>query len=188
MPGAIDTNGVWQYAEDDEIPTLSAFMNKGQAAQSVAFNSVRSRVSALEAAAPVPVLTGRYTAGQTVASSSVIGTGTWTPVPGYSSTGYTTLWTPIVNGIQFRQKGIYLLTIQVKVTGGVSGRCFVDVGGGIAPIRLSWTSTGEDNTTLSTQITIPAAPSNVTLAMYQNSGASKAMTQTVDVVRIGAFS
>jgi hypothetical protein len=188
MPGLIDTNGVYRYAEDDEIPTLSAFMDKGQAAQSVAFSSARARLAALEAAAPLPVLTGRFTGGQTVATSSVVGSGTWTPNATYSSTGSTTLWTPIANGLRFNQKGIYFLTVQIKITGGVSGRCFVDVVVGSENRRLDYSPIGEDNITLTTEITIINPNTSVTLAFFQASGSSKALTEVVDIVRLGGLS
>jgi hypothetical protein len=40
MPGALDANGVWQYAEDDQLasPNWSAYMNKLAASTSTALN------------------------------------------------------------------------------------------------------------------------------------------------------
>lgn len=188
--GYTDANGVWQYGEDDEIPTLSAFLNKGQQAESVNFNGVKSRLGALEASAPVPVLTGRFTAAQSVVNGSVIGSGTWTAVPAYSSTGASTLWTPITNGFTFKVKGIYQLTLHLKATGGLSGRTFADlvVAGDPNSQRLSWTSTGEDNFTLTTQVNIINPNTNVTLAFYQTTGSTKSLSEVVTITRLGAFS
>lgn len=187
--GYTDANGVWQYGEDDEIPTLSAFMNKGQAAQSVNFNGVKSRLAAVEAAVPVPVLTARFTAAQSVVNGSVIGSGTWTAVPAYSSTGASTLWTPITNGWTFKVKGIYQLNLNLKAAGGLTGRTFADlvVAGDPNLQRLSWTSTGEDNFTASAQVTIINPNTNVTLAFYQTTGSTKSLTEFVTVTRLGAF-
>lgn len=189
--GYTDANGVWQYGEDDEIPTLSAFMNKGQAAQSVSFNGVRSRLAAVEAAVPVPVLTARFTAAQSVVNGSVIGSGTWTAVPAYSSTGASTLWTPITNGFTFKVKGTYQINLNLKsVSGSYTGRTFCDlvVSGDPVPQRLSWSPAGEDTFTGSAQVTIINPNTPVTLAFYQLSGSTKSFSESVNITRIGAFS
>ena len=39
--GALDTNGVWQYGEDDQRDTFSALLNIGQDATSDAIGSDR---------------------------------------------------------------------------------------------------------------------------------------------------
>lgn len=48
--GSYDSNGVWQYGEDDNISLFSSLLNTGQTSVSNQFTADRSRLSTLEAA------------------------------------------------------------------------------------------------------------------------------------------
>lgn len=48
MPGALDANGIYQYAPDDPAALFDETLNLGQEATSVAVGALRSRAKALE--------------------------------------------------------------------------------------------------------------------------------------------
>jgi hypothetical protein len=69
MPGSIDANGVYIYAEDDPISPFSDFMNLGQESVSDAIGDVSAaldaRLDALEAGTGVVPVVAVYSAGAT---------------------------------------------------------------------------------------------------------------------------
>lgn len=77
MPGAIDAQGVWQYAEDDLVanPTWSAYMNKLAKSVSDRFDLDDDRLDALELLLSGVVFPFRFAAGRHVMSSAV-----WTTI------------------------------------------------------------------------------------------------------------
>jgi hypothetical protein len=187
--GYIDTNGVYRYGEDDEIPTLSTFLDLGQAAQSAQFSGVKARLAAVEALTQVPVLTGRYSSTLTVPNGAVTATTTWANTAGFTSTGASTLWTPITSGLRFNKRGLYALSMMVGCSNQFGGRNFVDCTvTGYGSKRLSWFLQNEDNVPLSVNITVPTDNVAVTFGAYQASGASKPFTFLLDVARLGNFS
>lgn len=186
--GFTDANGVYTYGEDDEIATLSAFLNLGQAAESANANGIKSRLGALEANAPVPVLTSRFSNTTTIPNGAVTATGAWANVPAFTSTGGATLVTGRTGGLTILKRGVYLVSISVGST-AYTGRNFVDFNlSSYGSYRFSWNLATEDSATMTRLVVVPGDNVTVTINSYQASGASKSFAHMLDIARVGNFS
>lgn len=109
--GAYDSNGIWQYGEDDNISLFSDLLKLGTASTSTAFTADRARLATLEAGSLsglIPVKASSIVVVTGTAAVSSIGTVTFS--------GATSL---SLNGIHTAAYKNYLAVI----TGGSSVTC-----------------------------------------------------------------
>lgn len=88
--GAYDTNGIWQYGEDDNIALFSDLLNLGTESTSDAFTDDRARIATLEAgslAGIIPVAPATVVVSSGTASANAIGTVTFSGVSTVSLNG-----------------------------------------------------------------------------------------------------
>jgi hypothetical protein len=188
LMGAPNAQGIYVYDETDKASPVSTLLNKLGTSVTTVVTGIRSRLTALETAAPVAVINGRYTAvANNVASSSVTGVGAVTYVAEGSSTPAGTLWTRIANGWTFKKKGTYLVTIDVKSSALLNARTFIDVVVGQESYRPALTATNEDRWTATVSIVVPADDTNVSISIFQSTGAARSFTFRMDLVRLGTL-
>lgn len=83
--GALDSNGVWQYGEDDSISPWSPYMNLGQGSVSTALAAVKNAVGAVVKVSDTTVQTSAAGADMIYTSATLVLTpGTWQIIAGAS--------------------------------------------------------------------------------------------------------